>query len=77
VNVLAGAGDLPAQCWHGCAVYSAGWGGCAVLQAGGGGGIRAGYVGASMDGNGVAATMRVRVADTPLLAGLINGRRVP
>ena len=24
VNVLAGAGDLPAQCWYGCAVYSAG-----------------------------------------------------
>jgi hypothetical protein len=65
VNVLAGAGDLPAQCWYGYAVYSAGWGGCAVLQAGGGGGIRVGSVGASMDGNEVAATMRAHVADTP------------
>ena len=44
MNVLAGEGDLPAQCWYGCV----------VLQVGGGGRIRVGSVGASMDGNGVA-----------------------
>jgi hypothetical protein len=67
---------LLAQCWYGCAVYSAGWGGCTVLQAGGGG-IRVGSVGASMDGNGVAANNESACGRYSALAGLINGRRVP